>query len=228
MPRTRENIIGKQFGKLMVVELDDTYKPNSNLTYCKCKCECGNYKTVTSSDLKRGHTKSCGCNRLAENIVGNRYGKLQVIKRSGSDLSRQSTWECLCDCGKIKIVSANALKFGYVKSCGCLNEYDLIGNTYGRLTVIEKDILNPKTGSYWICKCDCGKIKSIKGYNLVHNIVQSCGCINREISTTHGKSGTRLYRIYIDMKRRCYLPANKNFKYYGERGIKICDSWLGN
>lgn len=44
---------------------------------------------------------------------------------------------------------------------------DLTGNKYGFLTVLEKDN-NRKTnnGSYWICKCDCGKIKSIKSSSL--------------------------------------------------------------
>ena len=28
------------------------------------------------------------------------------------------------------------------------------------------------------------------------------------------------------MKKRCYKAYNKNYKYYGERGITICDEWL--
>lgn len=36
-----------------------------------------------------------------------------------------------------------------------------------------------------------------------------------------------LYRRYIDMKARCYNKNNCNYKYYGERGIGVCDEWLG-
>ena len=44
--------------------------------------------------------------------------------------------------------------------------------------------------------------------------------------TKHGKSKTRLYRIYLDMKQRCYNENNKFFKDYGARGIKIDKEWL--
>ena len=36
-----------------------------------------------------------------------------------------------------------------------------------------------------------------------------------------------LYRRWIDMKARCYNKSCCNYKYYGARGIKICDEWLG-
>lgn len=45
---------------------------------------------------------------------------------------------------------------------------------------------------------------------------------------THGKSNTRLYRIYNGMKQRCYNPQNPNYKRYGEKGITICDEWRDN
>lgn len=42
---------------------------------------------------------------------------------------------------------------------------------------------------------------------------------------THGMSGTRLYEIWTDMKRRCYNPNNKRYDRYGLRGITVCDEW---
>lgn len=58
---------------------------------------------------------------------------------------------------------------------------DLTGNKYGRLTVLQKDN-NRKTnsGSYWICKCDCGNIKSVKSSSLRRGEIQSCGCLFKE------------------------------------------------
>lgn len=44
---------------------------------------------------------------------------------------------------------------------------------------------------------------------------------------THGKSGTRLYRIYMGMKQRCYNPNSPVVSRYGGRGIGICPTWLG-
>lgn len=54
-----ENLKGKKFNKLQVIER--VIKENNKQTYWKCICECGNTTIVTSAHLKNGHTKSCGC-----------------------------------------------------------------------------------------------------------------------------------------------------------------------
>ena len=60
---------------------------------------------------------------------------------------------------------------------------DLTNQKFGRLTVLYKDN-NRKSncGSYWICQCDCGKIKSIKSSSLRRGEIQSCGCLRNERS----------------------------------------------
>ena len=45
------------------------------------------------------------------------------------------------------------------------------------------------------------------------------------MSKTHNMSGTRLYRIWNDMKVRCSHKDNDNYPYYGGRGIAVCDEW---
>lgn len=60
---------------------------------------------------------------------------------------------------------------------------DETGKRYGRLTVLYRDDSKPKGHGYkawWICKCDCGNIKSIKGENLRRGLTQSCGCLQKE------------------------------------------------
>ena len=42
---------------------------------------------------------------------------------------------------------------------------------------------------------------------------------------THGGKGTRLYRIWKGIKTRCLNPNFPNYKYYGGRGIRVCNSW---
>lgn len=60
---------------------------------------------------------------------------------------------------------------------------DLTGQKFGRLTVLEKDTNRiTKSGSYWICQCECGKIKSIKSSSLRRGEIQSCGCLRTERS----------------------------------------------
>ena len=46
--------------------------------------------------------------------------------------------------------------------------------------------------------------------------------------TTHGKTHNRIYNIYRGMKNRCYNKNDYHYKWYGEKGIKICDKWLNN
>jgi hypothetical protein len=46
--------------------------------------------------------------------------------------------------------------------------------------------------------------------------------------TTHGKSRTRLRRIYSSMKQRCLNLKNNSYKDYGGRGITICEQWLND
>ena len=58
---------------------------------------------------------------------------------------------------------------------------DLTGQKFGRLTVLYKDTERiTKSGSYWICQCECGKIKSIKSSSLRRGEIISCGCYRTE------------------------------------------------
>lgn len=53
-------------------------------------------------------------------LTGKRYGKLTVIRRYPEDCNGHPAWECICDCGNRKIVEGALLRYGVVKSCGCL------------------------------------------------------------------------------------------------------------
>lgn len=58
---------------------------------------------------------------------------------------------------------------------------DLTGQTFGRLTVLEKDkVRKTSGGSYWICRCECGTIKSVKSISLRNGDISSCGCYRQE------------------------------------------------
>lgn len=108
---------------------------------------------------------------------------------------------------------------------------DLTGHRFGRLIVRCRAAGNTANGSArWVCLCDCGKEVIVPGVTLRRGSTQSCGCLRREKTvdahTTHGGKGTRLYRIWLSMKARCGIPNdNTNFKYYGGRGITVCDEW---
>ena len=106
------------------------------------------------------------------------------------------------------------------------------GEGFGKLTVVSLD--NTRKGPYYICKCKCGKEKSIYKYDLIYGKSKSCGCVTRAKASErckqrnykHGLGRTRLCHIWADMKRRCYDIKSKDYKDYGNRGIIICEEWL--
>ena len=109
---------------------------------------------------------------------------------------------------------------------------DLTNQRFGKLIVIERVENNKKGNAQWLCKCDCGNKKIVTGINLRRKHVQSCGCLRLEkISGSncclykHGKTNSRLYTTWHNMKERCLNKKNSRYKYYGARGIKICDEW---
>lgn len=107
---------------------------------------------------------------------------------------------------------------------------DETGNRYGRLTVIERSGSDIHGWALWRCRCDCGNEKVILGNLLRKGAVKSCGCAkadaNKNRLLRHGKTDTRLYYVWHSMKSRCMCPTNESYKYYGGRGISVCDEWL--
>jgi len=110
------------------------------------------------------------------------------------------------------------------------NIKDLTGQRFGRLKVLNIDTERTNRKTYWICKCDCGKFKSIRGDGL--GIVNSCGCLKKEqdirnlgIAYNHGMSKHKLFPVWNGMIHRCENSKNHAYKDYGGRGIKVCDEW---
>lgn len=80
----------------------------------------------------------------------------------------------------------------------------------------------------WRCKCDCGNETIVPSSRLTSGNTKSCGCgSSRYLRKTHGKSETRLYRVWRGVKSRCYNPNSTGYEYYGGRGVTVCDEWLG-
>jgi len=59
---------------------------------------------------------------------------------------------------------------------------DITGQRFGRYVVMSKASTR-NSRAYWLCKCDCGKIKEVMGQHLRLQRVVSCGCFNRELVT---------------------------------------------
>lgn len=131
----KENIVGEKYGKLTIIEDLGIYRKEGckeKHHYVKCQCDCEN-KTVIEveiSNLRNGHTTSCGCDRKPhtnfKDLTGNVYGHLTVIKRVDDHITPKGTkkvrYLCRCDCPEHNevIVWASNLKHGNkTLSCGC-------------------------------------------------------------------------------------------------------------
>lgn len=107
---------------------------------------------------------------------------------------------------------------------------DRTGKKYGRLTALYRD--NEKPGVYWICKCDCGRIVSVKSSSLYGN-TKSCGCLTKPYVSALVSSGTsygvpsKVVERHRCMMSRCYDPTNKKFHLYGGKNppITVCKEW---
>lgn len=106
---------------------------------------------------------------------------------------------------------------------------DLTGQTFTRLTAVKRIDKNGR--AYYVCWCSCGNVCEVFHSNLTQGLSKSCGCLSREASAnrmrTHGMSKEKIYRVWKAMKDRCLLKSCKAYKDYGDRGISVCDKWLG-
>lgn len=80
----------------------------------------------------------------------------------------------------------------------------------------------------WKCQCDCGNVESVLPHHLNKGFQSRCSvCVqnNRKYIVKHYQCDTRLYRTWADMLQRCSNPKSGNYKYYGAKGISVCDAW---
>jgi len=106
---------------------------------------------------------------------------------------------------------------------------DLIGQTFGRLTVLEYQGVDRAHNSKWLCLCECGETRVVLGCNLKKGDTKSCGCLNKEMASKfhriHGEIHSKEYRTWRTMRGRCFNPNTAGYKNYGERGITVCVRW---
>ncbi|ELC8426291.1 AP2 domain-containing protein [Clostridium perfringens] len=124
-----KDLIGKTFGNLTVIEPSEKRTSSRAILY-RCRCVCGNETFVSSSSLKSGHSKSCGCERkkslkkynasIRKDLTNKKFGRLTAIKEIGKDKHGNILWECKCSCGNRVNVTGLSLLSGNTTSCGCV------------------------------------------------------------------------------------------------------------
>ena len=175
-----------------------------------------------------------------KDMTGQRFGRLVVEKKSDrTDKSRAVYWECRCDCGGTKTARGTSLRAGRVNSCGCLlqevyqtgsTKIDIIGQRFGRMVVESETTDRTKCGEVkYLCRCDCGNTKIVAGTSLRYGSTKSCGCLLSESTKArtfkHGLTNHPLYKIWSGIIQRCHKETDTAYKYYGARGITVCDEW---
>lgn len=109
---------------------------------------------------------------------------------------------------------------------------DLLGRRFGAWVVqaiAARKLYKACRQTQWRCRCDCGTERDVAYSSLVKGVSQSCGCTKpariRLAKTRHGMSQTKQNRMWFGMHQRCRNPNHVGYKYYGARGITVCDRW---
>ena len=130
------NLINEVFGRLTVIEQAPSYKDRRQW---RCQCKCGNIITASTSDLRIGDTKSCGCllkekrgnktnttkngGRRPEDLANKTFGNLIALEITDQRKNGSAVWKCQCNCGNIIYVTAASLKNKGTQSCGCIHSF---------------------------------------------------------------------------------------------------------
>lgn len=144
--------------------------------------------------------------RKAVDLLNKQFGYLTVIEKYGSKPNDKHVyWKCLCKCGNETLVRGSHLtaKNKPTISCGCQigSKLNLVGQQFGKLTVIEEGERS-KTGRVrWICKCSCGSEVIVQANHLTDGSIQSCGCT---LSRGEDKIANFLIKNNIIFKRQYY------------------------
>lgn len=99
---------------------------------------------------------------------------------------------------------------------------DLTGKRFNNL-LVESIAYTKNRNTYFNCICNCGNRCVVRHDSLTRNHTKSCGCLKKgRFEVTHGKSCTKEYRAWINLKKRCYYKNDNTYKHYGGRGIVAC------
>lgn len=214
---------GQSFGRLTVIEFAGVRRGPSGNTkrFWQCRCQCGTELPIRGDQLVRGVAQSCGC----------LYRETRP-KRSPARMKRERQRELF--------LAERAAK-GFPTAPNFVN---LVGKNFGRLTVVDFDGVFDQHG-HWLCYCECGEETIVTSDKLNNGHTQSCGCLSRDNPANpphlrnrkHGHAGRRDYDgglhspTYITwqaMMTRCYCSSHPRYeKYYGGKGITVCDRWRG-
>lgn len=214
--RKTRDLRGLKFGRLLPIRIDHKDKKNNNVW--ECICDCGNTTYVPASLLITGHTKSCGCLQREfagtvnyKDLTGQKFGRLTVNERVGSNKTGQALWKCTCECGNTTVVSSASLISYRICSCGCLKSK---GEQRIQKWLEEHGIIFEKE----YCFADCRDVAPLPFDFFLPSVGENGGCIEYD-GIQHFKD-SKLYSTNVDLNKRKERDKYKT-EYCYKHDIKI-------
>lgn len=116
---------------------------------------------------------------------------------------------------------------------------DLTGLKFGSLTAIRPSHKDERNLIHWVYLCNCGKEHTARANTVVYEYkrkgdpeLPSCGCIELARKTKHGFRNADdthpCYKLYRSIRNRCENFKLPEYKWYGAKGVTMCDEWKGD
>lgn len=192
------NLTDQRFGRLTVLKEGDRTKAGNRRWICQC--DCGNEKTVMQSNLRSGHTRSCGCignSKQFEDLTGIKFGRWIILKRVENTELGQARWLCKCECGNEGVRFTQQLKSGISKSCGCLKR-ELENQPKKKNTYIEAHsyiIGKDENGNeFYFDKEDSELVIGLNAYWKVQTYTEG----ETYVATTKNKQFVKLHNLIMN------------------------------
>lgn len=244
------HLINTDINKWHVLDIVEHQIKDRFYLFAKCRCHCGTVRDIRLSTLLSNKYHDCGCGhreRLAqktkqqyEHLIGTQINSWLCLDIIPPTEDQRNTYVlCQCKCGTIKEVRLSYLLNNRSKDCGCgrrkslsaTRTKNLVGQRFGKLTVLarlEKDCHNH---TKYKCVCDCGNFVEVLGNSLTTAHTSSCGCLvsywNTFIQQFLEKNKIEHkaeYTVYIGnsyYRYDFYLPQYNLFiEYDGEQHFK--------
>lgn len=173
---------------------------------------------------------------MVKNLTGQRFGRLTVVSRDGSNKRGNAIWLCKCDCGKMKSIVSGSLRTGLTKSCGCLrvertkenillgkcgtSRENLAGRKVGKLIVLDDYYWNGRYG-FWKCKCECGNVTFVETGHLKREEVLSCGCLKKSKGELKISKMLRDNNIKFEQQK-----TFENCRFKDSKWLALFDFWI--
>lgn len=228
----RIDISGHRYGELTATSF--VGKDRHGFTLWKCVCDCGAGRVVSLNALRTNKIKQCSrCvrkNKQRRDLTGLRFGKLTVRSFVKHPKVAGYGWFCDCDCGRHTVAVARHLVTGAVVTCGC-GRVDrgrnslkpIIGLKFGRLQVLSAAGREKGGQLTYLCRCECGARRVIRGRMLRSGGAVSCGCSRRlVIGESAFNSVFKSYRVSARERGHAFSLTKEQFLDLVKGNCRYC------